>query len=74
MWLELRKLEAASSPSDAPVQNGADGTPRELGGPILLASRAAIAKACADCGLEDCGLQPASWRFRDLGPPRGPLS
>eukprot|EP00969_Alexandrium_andersonii_P191074 8440382-Alexandrium_andersonii.AAC.1 len=26
------------------------------------------------CGLADCGLEPVSWRFRDLGPPRGPLS
>eukprot|EP00969_Alexandrium_andersonii_P203328 8984787-Alexandrium_andersonii.AAC.1 len=33
-----------------------------------------IAKDCTDCGLEGCGLEPASWQFRDLGPPRGPLS
>eukprot|EP00969_Alexandrium_andersonii_P228952 10111621-Alexandrium_andersonii.AAC.1 len=36
----------------------------------LLASRAPRAK---DCGLADCGLEPSSWRFRDLGHPRGPL-
>eukprot|EP00969_Alexandrium_andersonii_P176822 7818809-Alexandrium_andersonii.AAC.1 len=23
--------------------------------------------------MADCGLGPASWRFRGLGPPRGPL-
>eukprot|EP00969_Alexandrium_andersonii_P328706 14524427-Alexandrium_andersonii.AAC.1 len=25
-------------------------------------------------GLADCGLEPASGRFRAFGPPRGPLS
>eukprot|EP00969_Alexandrium_andersonii_P127069 5616917-Alexandrium_andersonii.AAC.1 len=40
----------------------------------VLASRAAIAKDSADCGLADCGLDPVLWRFRDLGPPRGLLS
>eukprot|EP00969_Alexandrium_andersonii_P185949 8216060-Alexandrium_andersonii.AAC.1 len=40
-----------------------------------LASRAPIvAKDCADCGLEDCGLELASPRFRALGPPRRLLS
>eukprot|EP00969_Alexandrium_andersonii_P025374 1108365-Alexandrium_andersonii.AAC.1 len=33
-----------------------------------------MAKDCADCGLADCGLEPGTWRFRDLAPPRGPLS
>eukprot|EP00969_Alexandrium_andersonii_P268663 11872488-Alexandrium_andersonii.AAC.1 len=41
---------------------------------MRLASRAPRAKACADCGLADCGLEPASWRLRGLGPPRGPLA
>eukprot|EP00969_Alexandrium_andersonii_P351304 15435146-Alexandrium_andersonii.AAC.1 len=39
-----------------------------------MASRAPIAKDCADYGLADCGLEHAGWRFRDLGPPRGPRS
>eukprot|EP00969_Alexandrium_andersonii_P036211 1586369-Alexandrium_andersonii.AAC.1 len=29
---------------------------------------------CADCGLADCGLEPATPRFRDLGPPQDSLS
>eukprot|EP00969_Alexandrium_andersonii_P188075 8310756-Alexandrium_andersonii.AAC.1 len=29
---------------------------------------------CADCGLADCGLELARWRFRNLGPPEAPLS
>eukprot|EP00969_Alexandrium_andersonii_P041716 1829201-Alexandrium_andersonii.AAC.1 len=40
---------------------------------LLLGSRAPIAKDCADCGLADCGLELARWRFRALRPPRGPL-
>eukprot|EP00969_Alexandrium_andersonii_P263682 11655041-Alexandrium_andersonii.AAC.1 len=39
----------------------------------LLASRAPMAKDCAVCGFEDCGLGRISSRFRALGPPRGPL-
>eukprot|EP00969_Alexandrium_andersonii_P066089 2915231-Alexandrium_andersonii.AAC.1 len=38
----------------------------------ILASFAPKARACADCGLADRGLEPASWRFRDLGPPSRP--
>eukprot|EP00969_Alexandrium_andersonii_P276009 12200046-Alexandrium_andersonii.AAC.1 len=41
---------------------------------FCLASRAPRATDSADCGLADCGLEPTSSRFRDLGPPRGPLS
>eukprot|EP00969_Alexandrium_andersonii_P261903 11578084-Alexandrium_andersonii.AAC.1 len=37
------------------------------------ASRVPFAKDCADRGLADCALELASWRFRDPGPPRGPL-
>eukprot|EP00969_Alexandrium_andersonii_P159137 7030395-Alexandrium_andersonii.AAC.1 len=40
----------------------------------MLASGAPIAKDCAHCGLVGCGLELTSRRFRDLGPPRGPLS
>eukprot|EP00969_Alexandrium_andersonii_P146683 6485971-Alexandrium_andersonii.AAC.1 len=40
---------------------------------LQLASRVPLAKDCADCGLADRGLELASSRFRDLGPPRGPL-
>eukprot|EP00969_Alexandrium_andersonii_P366379 15468371-Alexandrium_andersonii.AAC.1 len=39
-----------------------------------MVSRAPIAKDCADCASADCGLEPASCPFRDLGPPRGLLS
>eukprot|EP00969_Alexandrium_andersonii_P024436 1066667-Alexandrium_andersonii.AAC.1 len=39
-----------------------------------LASRVPIAKDCADCGLEDCGLKFANSRFRAPGPPQAPLS
>eukprot|EP00969_Alexandrium_andersonii_P054767 2412567-Alexandrium_andersonii.AAC.1 len=28
-----------------------------------------MAKDCADCDWRIGGLEPASWRFRDLGPP-----
>eukprot|EP00969_Alexandrium_andersonii_P156594 6923251-Alexandrium_andersonii.AAC.1 len=38
-----------------------------------MASRAPIAKDCADCGLADCGLEPATSPFRDFGPPQAPL-
>eukprot|EP00969_Alexandrium_andersonii_P280494 12400971-Alexandrium_andersonii.AAC.1 len=33
-----------------------------------------MGKDRADCGLADCGLEPASWRFRDFGPPRSMFS
>eukprot|EP00969_Alexandrium_andersonii_P176717 7813583-Alexandrium_andersonii.AAC.1 len=36
-----------------------------------LASRAPIATDCVDCGLEDCGLELVTLRFRDFEPPRG---
>eukprot|EP00969_Alexandrium_andersonii_P165152 7299500-Alexandrium_andersonii.AAC.1 len=39
-----------------------------------LASAGPRGKDHADCGLADCGLELADSRFRDLGPPRGPLS
>eukprot|EP00969_Alexandrium_andersonii_P150307 6646404-Alexandrium_andersonii.AAC.1 len=32
-----------------------------------------MAKVCADCGFEDCGLECALWRFRDLGRPQSPI-
>eukprot|EP00969_Alexandrium_andersonii_P031512 1376219-Alexandrium_andersonii.AAC.1 len=35
---------------------------------LRLGSRAPIAEACADCGVADGGLEPASWRFHGLGP------
>eukprot|EP00969_Alexandrium_andersonii_P355852 15445331-Alexandrium_andersonii.AAC.1 len=37
-------------------------------------SRAPGAKDCAECGSADCGLELATLRFRDFGPPRAPLS
>eukprot|EP00969_Alexandrium_andersonii_P361671 15458053-Alexandrium_andersonii.AAC.1 len=37
-------------------------------------SHAPIAKDCACCGLADCGLEPASLRFRGIGLSRGPRS
>eukprot|EP00969_Alexandrium_andersonii_P242874 10729452-Alexandrium_andersonii.AAC.1 len=38
----------------------------------FLASHAPRAKDCTDCGLADCGLEPASWPVRGLGPPSRP--
>eukprot|EP00969_Alexandrium_andersonii_P253863 11220121-Alexandrium_andersonii.AAC.1 len=42
--------------------------------PSRLASRAPIAKECADCGLADCGLERATSRFCDFGPRQCSLS
>eukprot|EP00969_Alexandrium_andersonii_P199238 8798080-Alexandrium_andersonii.AAC.1 len=39
-----------------------------------MASHAPRAKDCADCGLADCGLESATSRFRDFGPPRSLIS
>eukprot|EP00969_Alexandrium_andersonii_P063710 2805947-Alexandrium_andersonii.AAC.1 len=42
---------------------------RQRGGPgalFSLASRAPRAKACADCGLADCGVEPVSYTHLTL--------
>eukprot|EP00969_Alexandrium_andersonii_P056548 2493500-Alexandrium_andersonii.AAC.1 len=41
---------------------------------LLLASRTPRAKDCADCGLEDGGVELASLRLCARGPPQAPLS
>eukprot|EP00969_Alexandrium_andersonii_P329560 14563764-Alexandrium_andersonii.AAC.2 len=37
---------------------------------VWLGPRVPRAKYCADCDLEDCGLEPATAQFRGIGPPR----
>eukprot|EP00969_Alexandrium_andersonii_P281908 12462131-Alexandrium_andersonii.AAC.1 len=37
--------------------------------PMAATKRAPRAKDCADCRLEEFGLEPANSRFRALGPP-----
>eukprot|EP00969_Alexandrium_andersonii_P373603 15484410-Alexandrium_andersonii.AAC.1 len=39
-----------------------------------LGSRAPRATDCADRGVADCGLEPASWRRRSLRHPQAALS
>eukprot|EP00969_Alexandrium_andersonii_P082935 3657893-Alexandrium_andersonii.AAC.1 len=64
----MQTLPQTSEVEGAPTRGWAAGHSQRA----HLASRAPIAKDCADGGLADCGLERATFRFRDLGPPRSP--